>query len=67
LDYWQAISRRKFLLAALALGGLAVGIGVTFLQSPMYRATTSIEIEDAKHDNGGHSDANQDSSESKFD
>ena len=51
LDYWQAISRRKVLLGALSLGGLAVGIGVTLLQSPMYRATTSIEIQDAKQGN----------------
>jgi polysaccharide biosynthesis transport protein len=51
LDYWHAISRRKVLLGALSLGGLAVGIGVTLLQSPMYRATTSIEIQDAKQGN----------------
>jgi polysaccharide biosynthesis transport protein len=51
LDYWHAIWRRKALLAALSLGGLALGIGVTLLQSPMYRATTSIEIQDPKHDN----------------
>ncbi|HMF77544.1 MAG TPA: polysaccharide biosynthesis tyrosine autokinase [Bryobacteraceae bacterium] len=51
LDYWHAISRRKFALAVLSLASLGVGIGVTLLQTPMYRATTSMEIQDAKQDN----------------
>jgi succinoglycan biosynthesis transport protein ExoP len=51
LDYWHAISKRKFVLAALGLAGLGIGIAVTLLQAPMYRASTSIEIQDAKQDN----------------
>jgi capsular exopolysaccharide synthesis family protein len=53
IDYWRAISRRKVTLTVLSLTGLAVGIGVTLLQTPMYRATTSIEIQDPKQDNLG--------------
>lgn len=50
LDYWRTICRRKRLLAACGIGGLLIGIGVTLPQSPVYRATTTLEIQDAKDD-----------------
>ena len=51
LDYWHAIFRRKLTLAVLATVGLGIGVGVTLMQTPMYRAGTSIEIQDTKEDN----------------
>src|SRR5665213_2902508 len=51
LDYWHAIGRRKLTLAMLGAAGLGIGIGVTVTQAPMYRASTSIEIQAAKDDN----------------
>src|SRR5690242_14147983 len=50
LDYWRTICRRKRLLAACGIGGLLIGIGITLPQSPVYRATTTLEIQDAKDD-----------------
>src|SRR5581483_12122674 len=43
--------RRKLALAILGIAGLGIGIGVTLLETPMYLANTSIEIQDAKEDN----------------
>lgn len=51
LDYWQAIRKSKLTLLAFGVVGLAVGIGASLSQSKMYRASTSIEIQDAKDDN----------------
>lgn len=53
LDYWHAIWRRKLALAVCGVVGLGIGVGVTLLQVPMYRASTSIEIQDGKDDNLG--------------
>jgi uncharacterized protein involved in exopolysaccharide biosynthesis len=44
------MSRRKFLLAGFAAAGAIVGIALTFLQTPVYRAHTSIEIQDLNND-----------------
>ena len=51
LDYWHAIFKRKLALAAMATVGLGIGVGVALTQTPMYRASTSIEIEDTKENN----------------
>lgn len=53
LDYWHAIGRRKITLVSLGIAGLAIGIGIALMQTPMYRASTSLEIQDAKDDNLG--------------
>lgn len=51
LDYWRTIWQRKLLLTMCGLAGLGLGVAVTLPQTPMYRANTSIEIQDAKDDN----------------
>jgi succinoglycan biosynthesis transport protein ExoP len=50
LDYWQAIRRRKLALTACGVVGLGLGIGAALTQVPMYRANTSIEIQDGRAD-----------------
>jgi polysaccharide biosynthesis transport protein len=46
LDYWEGIRRYKFvILAFVAMGALGALI-LSFLQTPMYRAHTSLEVED---------------------
>jgi capsular exopolysaccharide synthesis family protein len=50
LDYWDAIRRRKLVLTVCAVVGLGMGIAVAISQIPMYRASTSIELEDGKGD-----------------
>src|SRR3954454_20104300 len=52
VDYWRVICGRKLALTAFAAVGLAVGIGVTLPQSPVYRATASIELQDPKDNSG---------------
>jgi succinoglycan biosynthesis transport protein ExoP len=48
LDYWRILKRCKVAVVAFAALGLAAGLGVTFLQTPMYRATAALEIQDNK-------------------
>ncbi len=50
LDYWRIIKRYKVLLIAFGALGLAAGLGFSFLQTPMYRATAALEIQDSKDD-----------------
>jgi len=50
LDYWNTIRRRKLPLAICGVVGLGLGIAITLPQAPVYRASTSLEIQDAKDD-----------------
>lgn len=50
LDYWHTICQRKLLLVIFAIVGLLAGIGVTLQQTPVYRAKTTLEIQDVKDD-----------------
>jgi succinoglycan biosynthesis transport protein ExoP len=53
LDCWHALRGRKVTLAVCGLVGLGIAVGVTLPQAPMYRAMTSIEIQDVKGDDLG--------------
>lgn len=46
IDYVRVLSRRKGLLIVLAMLGSLAGVVFTLTQSPLYRARTSIEIQD---------------------
>jgi capsular exopolysaccharide synthesis family protein len=50
LDYCRMIRRRKLLLTGFALAGLAVAIGITLPQTPVYRVSTSLEIQQINND-----------------
>ena len=50
LDYWGLIWRGKALFAACTIAGLLVALGILFSQAPMYRARTSLEVQDMNHD-----------------
>ena len=50
IDYWRILYRRKGALIAVAAAGILAGILVTLSQSPIYRAHTSLEIEDLNQD-----------------
>jgi polysaccharide biosynthesis transport protein len=50
LDYCRMIGRRKLLLAGFTLAGLAVAVGITLPQTPVYRARTSLEIQQINND-----------------
>jgi succinoglycan biosynthesis transport protein ExoP len=50
LDYWRILCRHKLALLLCAAIGLAGGIAFTLAQTPMYRATTALEIQDNKND-----------------
>ena len=46
LDYWEGIRRyRRMILAFVAMGAMG-GLILSLLQTPMYRAHTSLEVED---------------------
>jgi capsular exopolysaccharide synthesis family protein len=45
IDYWRILSRRAGLLIALATAGLLAGVLAGLVQSPVYRAHSSIEIQ----------------------
>jgi len=45
LEYWHMIGRRKWLLLGIALGCGLTGLTVSLLQTPMYQAHTSLEIQ----------------------
>jgi capsular exopolysaccharide synthesis family protein len=46
LDYWDAIRRYKFVVLAFVLVGAIGALLLSFLQTPMFRAHTSLEVED---------------------
>ncbi|MFL6415713.1 MAG: GumC family protein, partial [Bryobacteraceae bacterium] len=50
IDYWRALARSKKVLAICSTAGLALGLGVAFLQPAAYRANSSLEIQDVKTD-----------------
>lgn len=46
MDYWDAIRRYKFVMVAFVLVGAVGALIFSFLETPMYRAHTSLEVED---------------------
>jgi succinoglycan biosynthesis transport protein ExoP len=46
LDYWEGIRRYKFVILAFVVVGVMGALILSFLQTPMYRAHTSLEVED---------------------
>jgi len=46
LEYWEKIWRYKFAIAAFVVAGAAGALMLSFLQTPMYRAHTSLVVED---------------------
>jgi succinoglycan biosynthesis transport protein ExoP len=46
MDYWDAIRRYKFVVFAFVVVGAMGALVLSFLQTPMYRAHTSLEVED---------------------
>lgn len=42
---WAAIYRSRFIVAAIMVGCLALGVAVTLLTTPIYRAATTIQID----------------------
>ena len=46
LDYWEGIRRYKLMILAFVAMGAMGGLMLSFLQTPMYRAHTSLEVED---------------------
>lgn len=46
LEYWQILQRRKGTLMIIALLGVLIAGLLTVLQTPMYQAHTSLEIQD---------------------
>src|SRR5438309_2859226 len=46
MDYWDAVRRYKFVIFAFMVAGAMCALIVSFLQTPMYRAHTSLEVED---------------------
>jgi polysaccharide biosynthesis transport protein len=51
LEYWNILYRRKVAILALALLGGLAGFGLSFLQTPVYRARTSLEIQGVRENN----------------
>src|SRR5579862_4959770 len=50
LGYWHILVRNKVTLLCFALAGLAVAILFSLVQTPIYRARTSLEIQDFNPD-----------------
>ena len=46
LGYWHILVRNKVTLLCFALAGLALAVLFSLLQTPVYRARTSLEIQD---------------------
>jgi polysaccharide biosynthesis transport protein len=46
LEYWEKIRRYKLAIAAFVIVGAAGALMLSFLQTPMYRAHTSLVVED---------------------
>jgi succinoglycan biosynthesis transport protein ExoP len=45
-DYWRELKAAKWFMWLCAVGGVALGTGVSFLQAPIYRAHSALEIEE---------------------
>jgi len=45
VEYWRMIVRRKWLLLSVALGCTLAGFIVSIVQTPMYQARTSLEVQ----------------------
>ncbi|MBE0659129.1 MAG: polysaccharide biosynthesis tyrosine autokinase [Bryobacteraceae bacterium] len=45
LDYWRLLRRRKGTVIIGAAAGLLIGVAVTLPQTPIYKASTSLEIQ----------------------
>lgn len=43
-QYWHIMVRRKWLVAAIIAGAIAIGLILTFLATPLYTATSRLEI-----------------------
>ncbi len=50
LGYWHILVRNKVTLLCFALAGLAVAVLFSLVQTPIYRARTSMEIQDFNSD-----------------
>src|ERR1700730_2832924 len=50
LGYWHILVRHKTTLLCFALAGLGAAVVVSLLQTPIYRARTSLEIQDFNSD-----------------
>jgi polysaccharide biosynthesis transport protein len=46
MDYWEGIRRYKLVILAFVVAGALGALILSFLQTPMYRAHTSLEVED---------------------
>lgn len=46
MDYWEGIRRYKLVILAFVVVGAMGALLLSFLQTPMYRAHTSLEVED---------------------
>src|ERR1700688_1398164 len=46
MEYWDAICRYKFAIFAFILAGAMGALILSFLQTPLYRAHTTLEVED---------------------
>jgi polysaccharide biosynthesis transport protein len=46
VDYWEKIRRYKLLILACVVVGVMGALILSFVQTPMYRAHTSLEVED---------------------
>ena len=46
VDYWEGIRRYKLVILTFVLAGALGALILSFLQTPMYRAHTSLEVED---------------------
>ena len=44
VQYWRVALRWKWIIAAIILGALAIGLILTFLKTPIYTAVATIEI-----------------------
>ena len=46
LDYWEGIRRYKLVILAFVIAGAMGALMLSFVQTPLYRAHTSLEVED---------------------
>src|ERR1700744_1471786 len=44
MEYLGMLRRHRVVISLFALAGVALGIAVTAIQAPVYRATTSLEV-----------------------
>ena len=52
LDYWRAAPGTRSWWQLCSTAGLLLGLGVALLQPAVYRANSSLEIQDVKNDAG---------------